>query len=346
MSIFYSLIKAVFWILGSIVLMHLAGFLGIFVVVAYPIWWLLIPQKTPCFFCKWKKVGEVCPACRCVVEDHKLCYPQNFRSVLLNIIGILVVTLISFAVIFLETKILSYYGISPLDKTVSFVIPTKGSYRLGEIFPLGVDLGGVQTNINTVRADISYDPQYLEVTDITTSGSFATIFVQKEINNEVGFARISGGVPNPGINCTDSSNDCHFASFIFKTRKPGSVQVKYLPTSLVLANDGQGSNIVRNLGTTSFLILPETVNKEEQIKQEGALKLTVLGSEAKDSVGQLHLYQGNPILETSVLGANTELVNQKDQNKDQMPSRLKTFLVAVQKYDSFILNFWKKLITH
>jgi hypothetical protein len=334
------IIKAFFWIVGSVVLIHIAGFLGFFVALAYSMVWLILPKKTPCLFCRTRKIGEMCPACKIKIEDKHFAYPRNLRSVVLNSVTIFVVSLISLSMLFLEARALSYFGVSPLDKSVSFVIPTKGSYRLGELFPLGVDLTGVETNINTVRADLSYDPQFLEVSDIVTDNSFATIFVQKEINNQVGFARISGGVPNPGVNCTGVVNDCHFANFIFKTIKPGTVTVKYLPTSMVLANDGAGSNILKDFGAASFLILPEKISKEEQTLETGNLNLTVLGTETGDTGEQLHLYQGNPALETGVLGTNT--VTALPANS-RPPNFWQKALTLIEKYDLFVVGVWRKV---
>jgi len=336
------IIKAIVFVICSVILIHLAGLFGVFVVAAYPVWWLIAPQKTPCLFCRWQKIGRVCNACKCEVKDHKHCYPQNFRSVFLNMVVLLIASIISLLVILLETKIFSYYGISPVSKSVSFTIPAKGEYLLGEIFPMEVNLTGVKTNINTVRADISFDPEKLEVMGITTSNSFATIFVQKEIDNQVGFARISGGIPNPGADCNDSTDICHFASFIFKTKKPGTVQVKYLPTSLVLANDGRGSSVLKDFGSTSLLILPDKVSGDEENEQKGSLSLNVLGSTATDSSGQLLLYQGNSVLETSVLGTSIEA---KSENTNGIQAVFVKILTFINTYDRFILDFWKKIFT-
>jgi hypothetical protein len=254
-----------------------------------------------------------------------------------------IASIISLLVILLEAKILSYYGISPAPKSVSFTIPAKGEHLLGEMFPMDVNLTGVKTNINTVRADISFDPEKLEVMGITTSNSFATIFVQKEIDNEVGFARISGGIPNPGAACSDGTDICHFASFIFKTKKPGTVQVKYLPTSLVLANDGRGSSVLKDFGSTSLLILPDKVSDDEVKEQEGSISLNVLGSTATDSSGQLLLYQGNSVLEASVLGTSIGIDSQKSDDEQNFWMKILTF---IHKYDLFIINFWKNILTH
>lgn len=319
-------LKIILWILGSFIVIHIFGIIGILFVAAFPLWWLISPKKTVCFFCRWKKQGEICPACGIKV-NHKEDYPKNFRSITLNSFAIIFIFLSCLAFLVLEFKTLSVLGFIPVSKSVSFYIPVKSQYRLGEIFNMNIDLTDVDTPINTVQADISFDKTTLELIDITTKDSFADIFVQKEIMNDSGLARISGGVPNPGITCTT----CHFASIYFKGIKPGIAKVSYLPTSMVLANNGKGINIANDFGTASFIILPEVVGNDELEKQNLALK-DLLG--ASTNKVQLNLYAGNSILEKKVLGSEVQYQDNQSRNIS------KEILSRLQDIDTRILNFY------
>src|SRR4030042_4329515 len=205
LSLFFKIIG---FIIVSWLLIHFLAVFGIFLALAYPLWWLLAPQKTLCLFCEIGKLKE--------------CF---FRHSLINAGIVLGFSLISFGLVFGEGKILFKMGFPPTPKSVSFVIPTKGQYRLEEIFPMKIDIAGIKPPINAVQADLSFEPQKLEIVDISTQDSFANIFIQKEINNEVGYARLSGGLPNPGY----SNESGIFATVYFKTKSPGAVKVEFLP---------------------------------------------------------------------------------------------------------------------
>ena len=89
--------------------------------------------------------------------------------------------------------------------------------------------------INAIQADLGFNPEKVEVVDISTQNSFANIFIQKEINNETGYARLTGGLPNPGF----FSDRGIFGTVFFRGKQPGVVKIDFLPSSMVLANDGR-----------------------------------------------------------------------------------------------------------
>jgi hypothetical protein len=257
-------------------------------------------------------------------------FPKTFKSIFFNSCIILILSIFSIGIVFGESKLLNKVGFPSTPKTVTFVIPSRSQYRLGEIFGVDVDIFGVKAAINTVQADLSFDPENLQILDISTADSFATVFIQKEMNNSIGYARLTGGLPNPGF----GGNQGRFATFYFKGIKPGLARVAFLPTSLVLANDGGGTNVLKEYGTFSYLILPEKLTSEEESLQ----KTVLLGSSTspEDVMGvssdspQLHLYQEN-----SVLGVSDPSV--------KLPSQSPTSLGLLSKIDAQVLNFWDTL---
>ena len=310
--------------------MHLFAVFGFFLAVAYPIWLLTLPEKTSCFWCRTRKNGEWCPLCRRTVDKSDL-RPSSFQAVFFNVILVLVISGISLGLVFAESKVLKVLGFPPTPKTVSFVIPPKGQYRLGEIFPMKIDIAGIKTPINAVQADIAFDPRILEVREISTKDSFANIFIQKEINNEVGYARLNGGLPNPGF----SSDHGIFGIVYFQGKNPGVVKVEFLPTSLVLANDGRGRNVLKDLASASYLILPEELSPEERAEQEVILQPVVLG-ETSEKGTQMTFYEENRILGEEL---NKDI---KQPAETREPFNLKeSFLTLLGKLDDLIIKFWK-----
>jgi hypothetical protein len=183
-------------------------------------------------------------------------------------------SLIAVMVFVAVASLILIYSLSE-QQTASFTIPSKGQYKLGEIFSMNIKVDNINNPINVVQADLKFDPSMLEVVSISTKDSFANIFVQKESNNEEGYVRLTGGLPNPGWHGKHGL----FGKIYFKTKQPGLVTITYLPTSLVLANDGKGTNILKSLPSVSYLILPDKLSIEEERMQRGLIsKEDVLGA--------------------------------------------------------------------
>jgi hypothetical protein len=306
--------KVIGFVIASWLLVHLLAVFGVFLALAYPFWWLLTPKKTLCLFCEIKKLKEC-----------------SFVHSLINGGIILAFSLISLGLVFAESKILFKMGFPPTPKTVTFVIPSKGQYRLEEIFPMKIEIAGIKVPVNAMQADLSFDPSKLEVVEISTQDSFANIFIQKEINNAVGYARLTGGLPNPGY----FSDHGLFGTVFFKGTNPGIVKIEFLPSSMVLANDGRGTNVLRELAAVSYLILSEKISQEEEeMQKEILLKPVVLGTETQET--QMKFYE-----EEKVLGTQVGQEIQKEK-KFSLGRFLYDFL---ERIDRVILTFWGRVLS-
>lgn len=299
--------RLLFFIALSWALIHVLAFFGFFLSLAIPMWWLFSPNSTNCLICRIKKISSC-----------------NFSHPILSMVLVFIFTILSIGLIFTEKKFLAIIGFPPTPKTVFFSIPSKGQYRLGEIFPLKINIDGIKNPINAVQADIGFSPEKLEALEVSTKDSFANIFIQKEINNQAGFARLTGGLPNPGF----FGNHGLFGTVYFKGKSSGVVKIEFLPSSMVLANDGRGTNVLKELASVSYLILPEKLTHEEEEMQKSViLGPSVLG--INDSSTQINFSEGN-----EVLGAWTK----KDIGKTDKINLLNSSLGQLQKLDDFILN--------
>jgi hypothetical protein len=319
--------RLTFSLIFSFVLVHLLSFLGIFLAIAYPILWLVYPKWMPCLLCRALKEGKRCPFCRQAVRKAEGIGPKSLRSTLYNGLLILVISLICLGVVLGEYKLV-FQPLSSAPRTVAFVIPSKASYRLEEIFPMKIEITGLKVPVNAIQADIGFDARRLEIVDIATKDSFATIFIQKEINNKIGYARLSGGLPNPGF----SGESGVFGTIYFKGKSSGLAKVEFLPSSLVLANNGRGSNVLREFATVYYLILPERISAREQELQKAAIKPEVLGETTEET--QLKFYE-----EERVLGNGDFLPAVSARPKKEFNLGL-TFLTTLERIDQFILKFW------
>ena len=62
-----------------------------------------------------------------------------------------------------------------------------------------IKVSGISSSINVIQTDIAFDASMLQVEDIDVSQSFATIVAQRQVDNNAGFLRLNGGLPNPGF---------------------------------------------------------------------------------------------------------------------------------------------------
>jgi len=322
------LFKIIGFSLISWVLLHFLAVFGFFLAIAYPIWWFFAPANVPCFGCRHQRAGSYCLFCRQLIVKENIS-PKTFRSALLNALLIIGISIISLGVVLLEGRVLFKMGFPPTQKTVSFAIPSKGQYRLGEIFPMDIEIVGIEMPVNAIQADLAFDADKLEVVEIFTENSFANIFIQKEIDNENGYARLTGGLPDPGF----FSDHGVFGTVFFKGKVPGLVKVDFLPSSLVLANDGRGSNVLKDLASASYLILPEEISKEEGIQQQALLRPRILGETIDET--KIRLYEQ----EDQVLGLQIG-----KEIEDEKESNFFRFLIGIlEKVDNLIFTFWDKI---
>jgi hypothetical protein len=276
-----------------------------------------------------KREGETCPFCRRVISRQNF-RPASLASAALNGTLILALSFLCLGAVFIESRVLGHFGFPPTPKTAAFVIPNQKTYRLGEIFPMEIEIVGISRPINAVQADLSFDIERLELVDIGTQNSFANIFIQKEINNEVGYGRLSGGLPNPGF----FESKGIFGTAFFRAKSPGLAKVDFLPSSLVLANDGQGNNILKDLVSISYLILPEKITDEEKKLQGAMIEPEVLGESQEV---QMRFYESDQ--SDQVLGLKDSF--EKMEEKINPSSWLFT---SLEKADRFILGFWGEIL--
>ncbi len=313
----------------SWVFIHLMAGLGIFFALSYLIFWIFIPDKIPDFLSGafGRKKDEM----------RFQTGPETFLSALGNFFLIIFVSILSIGLVWVESRLLFNSNLLNLPfakKSAYFSIPPKGQYRLGEIFPMEIELVDLKTSINAVQVDVDYNPNRLELVKISTKGSFANVFIQKEIDNEAGYARLTGGVPNPGY----TGSRGLFATFYFKGTLPGLAKVEFLPTSMVLANDGQGNNVLSKLSTASFLIMPEKISQEEREQQQVMFEARVLGK--SEDTTQLRFYE-----QGSVLGeeSDTQEVGISNQEEKLSKNLFTKIGWGLKRLDESILSFWLRI---
>ncbi len=131
-----------------------------------------------------------------------------------------------------------------------YISPASGSYTPGQTFSAKVFVSSLAQSVNAVSGTVSFPTDKLQVVSVSKAGSILTLWVQDpSFSNAQGTVSFEGVVPNPGF--TGSAGN--IVTISFRVVGQGTAQLKWSSGS-VLANDGQGTNILKNLGTATFTL--------------------------------------------------------------------------------------------
>jgi len=126
--------------------------------------------------------------------------------------------------------------------------PSSGSYSSGKIFPVRVRVSSTAQSINAVSGVLSFPQDKLQVISVSKAESILTLWVQEpSFSNTQGTVSFEGVVPNPGFIGASGL----VLTVNFKVVGQGDAAIKFSSGS-VLANDGTGTNILKNVGSGVF----------------------------------------------------------------------------------------------
>ncbi len=130
------------------------------------------------------------------------------------------------------------------------ISPPSGTYAQGQTFSIRVMVTSQSQAVNAVSATLSYPADKLQVASISKIGSILSLWVEEpSYSNTVGTVSLEGVVPNPGFKGVNGL----VVTVNFRVIKTGSASLGFSSGSL-LANDGQGTNILRNRGVASYTL--------------------------------------------------------------------------------------------
>lgn len=132
-----------------------------------------------------------------------------------------------------------------------FVSPSAGTYKVGELFSVLINVNSGGEAINAASGQVNFDNQRLEISSLGFSRSIFTIWTaEPSFSNVAGSIKFSGGLPAPGF--IGASGD--ILRITFKAKAEGQAQVIFVSGS-VLANDGSGTNILDALKGASYNVI-------------------------------------------------------------------------------------------
>ncbi|MFC1678444.1 cohesin domain-containing protein [Patescibacteria group bacterium] len=144
-----------------------------------------------------------------------------------------------------------------------FLSPASGTYAVNRSFTVKIMVnsgGGI--GINAAEGNISYDPTFLTITNISEADSIFKLWTTNPTYSNTD-GRITFGGGSPGAY---TGNAGPIFSVTFSAKKAGEAQVNFT-SGIVLAADGKGTNVFSGFGNGKYTIEAAETKTEEPKKE-------------------------------------------------------------------------------
>ena len=136
------------------------------------------------------------------------------------------------------------------------LLPTSVAVGTGESFTERMTVSSANQAMNAISGTIVFPPDILQVVSVSKANSVLSLWIQEpSFSNTDGTISFSGVVPNPGY----IGSRGQVFSIQFRARKAGIALVSFSASSQVLANDGNGTDILTDTSAASVSVTTATV---------------------------------------------------------------------------------------
>lgn len=156
------------------------------------------------------------------------------------------------------------------------IISAGDYYKVGDQFSVNVQVSSPDEASNAIYGLVDYPSNKLQVTSISKSGSVINLWVQEpSYSNTQGQVTFEGAILNPGF----TGPAGRIITINFKAKAAGTAKIFFLDGS-ILANDGQGTNILKKLGLANINIVAKEditnppVTEEEPVQKDDKKSVT------------------------------------------------------------------------
>ncbi|MBI2063245.1 MAG: hypothetical protein HYT61_03375 [Candidatus Yanofskybacteria bacterium] len=155
-----------------------------------------------------------------------------------------------------------------------FISPGSGTYNNGSNFSVSIRINSAGVSINAAVGILKFNPAELAVTSLTRTGSIFSLWVQEpDFSNALGTINFGGIVFNPGYTGTSGN----ILTINFKAKAVATTQVSF-SSGAVLANDGQGTNVLSSLAGGAYVlraisVLPKVTPVSPQASSQATPKI-------------------------------------------------------------------------
>jgi hypothetical protein len=150
----------------------------------------------------------------------------------------------------------------PLYNSRLFVSPTSSVFDKKFDQQISITLSSGGEAINAIEANLTFDPTIIQIDDIDTSTSIcrSEMFLEKSFNNQTGEIHLTCLIPTPGF----AKDNGVIANLKIHPIQAGMVNIGFNDSSLVLANDGLATNVLRTVSNGSYEVLETNSSDNSQ----------------------------------------------------------------------------------
>jgi hypothetical protein len=135
------------------------------------------------------------------------------------------------------------------------VSPPSNQYEVGQTMAVAVLLASVDQSANAMSANLTFPADKLTVTSISKAGSIVQLWASEpKFSNSAGTVTMEGVIPNPGFTGAGGK----LVTIYFRVKDTGKATISFSSNSSVLANDGTGTDILRNKTNGEYTLVPAT----------------------------------------------------------------------------------------
>lgn len=163
-----------------------------------------------------------------------------------------------------------FFAIAPVASAATLSLsPASVSVSVGETFTASVLVSSTDQAMNAVEGIVSFPEDLLSVVSVGKGGSIIGVWVQEpRFSNPAGTVNFEGVITNPGYQGPAG----RIVSITFRAKAAGTATLQFLSSS-VLANDGNGSNILQSTGKATYVIGAAS-SVEEEPEEEPTERVT------------------------------------------------------------------------
>ncbi|MFH1820404.1 MAG: cohesin domain-containing protein [Candidatus Nealsonbacteria bacterium] len=206
-----------------------------------------------------------------------------------------------------------------------FLSPGSKSFSVNDSFSVQVKVNPAGTSINAAQATIYFPAEKIQVMDIIIDDSVFSIWAKEpEFSNLMGKVSFAGGLPQPGTSQTGN-----IITINFKAMAEGEVSL-FFDSALVLANDGQGTNILTYLQPAKYTVF-------QQIRLPELVSSILSLTHPKQSDWYIN---NNPDFYWKTLPETTGISFILDHYQDTVPDMVPESYVQSKKYENLDDGVW------
>lgn len=131
--------------------------------------------------------------------------------------------------------------------------PSGGTFTVGSTFSVSLFLNTENESVNTIGASLSFPPDRLQLVSPSTGSSIISLWTTlPNVDNQIGKITLQGGIPG-GVKVSNGL----IITLTFRVKSVGPAILRFADSSLVLLNDGHGTNVLKQTSNGVYnLVLP------------------------------------------------------------------------------------------